>query len=164
MDILSAISNAVARWQENRRHAERSLRTGEPWPLTDVAAFVAAVEASGLFESVEVVPVEPPRLFDLRLEASEDHFFIVMVVDGYSACRIVFDDYVFDWVPTCLALEFLQAVIAGEVEVTLSPSGGQVLVGVPLAGEGTWRESRDFRGGFEPWEARAMARGRAPEH
>ncbi|MFE6872401.1 hypothetical protein ACFVFS_38380 [Kitasatospora sp. NPDC057692] len=164
MGILSAFANAVTRWQENRRHAERSLRTGEPWPPTDVAEFVGAVEASGLFESVEVVPVEPPRLVDLHLEASEDHFFIVMVVDGYSACRIMFDAYVFDWVPTCLALEFLQAVIAGEVEVTLSPSGGHVLLGVPLDGEGTWEDSRVFRGGFEPWEARAMARGRAPDH
>ncbi|MER5351475.1 hypothetical protein ABT093_14220 [Kitasatospora sp. NPDC002551] len=164
MGVLAAVANAFARWQANRRHAERSRRTGEPWPPTDVAAFVAEVEASGLFESVEVVPVEPPRLVDLRLEASEEHFFIVMVVDGHNACRIVFDDYVFDWVPTCLVLEFLQAVIASEVEVTLSPSGGHVLLGVPLAGEGTWRDSRVFGGGFEPWEARAMARDRAPEH
>ncbi|WP_380281254.1 hypothetical protein [Kitasatospora purpeofusca] len=164
MGILSAIAKASAQWQENRRHAKRSLRTGEPWPPTDVAEFVAAVEASGLFESVEVVPVAPPRQVDLRLEASADHFFIVMVADGSDSCRIMFDDYVFDWVPTCLVLEFLQAVIAGEVEVTLSPSGGHVLLGVPLAGEGTWRDSRVFRGGFEPWEARAMARGRAPEH
>ncbi|MET8704105.1 hypothetical protein ABZW10_35430 [Kitasatospora sp. NPDC004723] len=151
----------MARWQENRRHAERSLRTGEPWPSVDVAEFVAEVEASGLFEEVEVVPVAPPRSFDLRLGASEDHFFIVMLVDGSDSCRIVFDDYVFDWVPTCLALDFLRAVIAGEVEVT--QSGRHLLVGVPLAGEGTWRDSRVFRGGLEPWEARAMARDRAPE-
>ncbi|MFE7559486.1 hypothetical protein [Kitasatospora sp. NPDC057500] len=150
----------MTEWRENRGHVKRSRRTGEPWPETGVAEFIAAVEASGFFESVDVVPVQPPRLFDLHLEASED-YFILMLVDGHDSCRIMFDSYVFDWVPTCLALEFIQTVMTGEVEVTLS--GRHVLLGVPLAGEGTWRDSRIFRGEFEPWEARAMARGRSPE-
>ncbi|GAA1404560.1 hypothetical protein GCM10009639_50580 [Kitasatospora putterlickiae] len=162
MGILSAIANAAAQWRANRHHAKYSLRTGEPWPPADAAAFVAEVEASGLFESVDVVPVEPPRLIDLHLEAPTGESFIVMVVDGYHACRVFFEAYVFDWVPTCLVLEFLRAVMSGEVEV--AREGGHVVLGVPLAGEGTWEESRVFRGEFEPWEARAMARDRAPGH
>ncbi|MFB6891148.1 hypothetical protein ACFCX4_17780 [Kitasatospora sp. NPDC056327] len=163
MGILAGLASAWAQWQENRRQVRRSLRTGEPWPVVDAAEFAAAVEASGLFGSVEAVPVAPLQV-DLHLEALTGHVFLVMLRDGSSDCRIVCEGYVFDWVPTCLAPEFMQAVIAGEVEVAFSKSGGRVLLGVPLPGEGTWWESRVYQGELAPWEARVMTRDRtAPE-
>ncbi|MFE6749408.1 hypothetical protein ACFVGM_26435 [Kitasatospora purpeofusca] len=149
-------------WRENRRSLKRSLRTGEPWPEADLSEFVAAIETSGLFGSVEVAPVDPPRLVDLYLEAPTGHSFVVMVADGADSCRIICDAYVFDWVPTGLALEFLRTVVAGEVEVDFSASRRRVVLGVPLPGEGTWRDSRWFHGDLEPWETRAMARDRTP--
>ncbi|MFB7378396.1 hypothetical protein [Kitasatospora purpeofusca] len=149
-------------WREKRRSVERSLRTGEPWPEADLSEFVAAIEASGLFESVEVAPVDPPRLVDIYLEAPTGHSFVVMVADGSDSCRIICDAYVFDWVPTCLALEFLRTVMADEIDVEFSTSRRRVLLGVPLTGEGTWRDSRWFHGDLAPWETRAMARDRTP--
>ncbi|MFD9067572.1 hypothetical protein ACFVZ3_39330 [Kitasatospora purpeofusca] len=148
-------------WRENRRSLKRSLRTGEPWPEADVAEFVAAVEASGLFESTEAVTVAPGSV-DLYLEAPTGQAFVVMVADGSDSCRIVCDAYVFDWVPACLVLEFLRTVMAGEIEVDFSTSRRRVVLGVPLAGEGTWRDSRWFHDDLAPWETRAMARDRTP--
>ncbi|WP_327682947.1 hypothetical protein [Kitasatospora sp. NBC_00458] len=163
MGVLSALSRVWTGRAEERESDRRARRSGEPWPTVEAAGFVAEAGASGLFESVEAVEVEAgdggrsPRLVDVHLDAA-GRSFIVMLVDGGDHSRIVCDGYVFDWVPSCLAMEFLTTVVSGQAEVAFSRSGRHVRLGVPLADEGTWRESRSFRGDLEPWELDAMGR------
>ncbi|MFJ8433161.1 hypothetical protein ACIQ9P_17865 [Kitasatospora sp. NPDC094019] len=146
-------------WRENRRSLDYSRRSGERWPKADVPEFVAAVEASGLFESVEAAPVAPGHV-DLYLEAATGQSFVVMVADGLDSCRVICDGYVFDRVPACLVLEFLRTVLAGEIDVEFSSSRRWVRLRVPLSGEGTWQESRCFDDDLAPWEARAISSAR----
>ncbi|WP_457030034.1 hypothetical protein [Kitasatospora sp. P5_F3] len=129
----------------------------------DLEGFVSSAKSAAHFDSVELVEVvRSPRTVDVHLGASTGQQFVVSLAEGGTASRITCDGYVFDRVPSCLALEFMAAVVSGEVKVSFSRPSRDVVLSVSLAEEGSWMASRRFRGDLAQWELDVM--GRAWQH
>ncbi|MFG2693062.1 hypothetical protein [Kitasatospora sp. NPDC048407] len=117
-----------------------------------------AARLSTAFADVETVEVaEAPRLLDIHLETVTGHEFLVMVSESARLARILFENYVFDDVPTHRILQFLDRIDRQEVNLSLSRNGGQLTLRVRVP-EGEWVDRRGVAADLSNWERTALER------
>ncbi|KJY28692.1 hypothetical protein [Streptomyces sp. NRRL S-495] len=123
-----------------------------------IDAFVEEMTASGLFVSVEAVPVmDEPRIVDAWADSVAGQEFCVSLVEGQDNARVLCDGYVFEAVPVPVVLEFVDAVVHERIEVTASGNGTRLTLGVPTS-QGVWQDTRRVTAEVSPWERQALAR------
>ncbi|MFD7581855.1 hypothetical protein [Kitasatospora sp. NPDC059817] len=127
-------------------------------PGYSVEDLVAAAQRSGRFAGIEAVEVAAePRLVDLHLEALSGHEYLVMLREDLGEARVLYEDYVFDGVPAHRVLDFVDLVTRGEVDLSPTRFGRQLVLRVSLP-EGTWVDRRRFADDLSDWEKSVIER------
>ncbi|WP_371520052.1 hypothetical protein [Kitasatospora sp. NBC_01300] len=123
-----------------------------------MADLVAAAHRSRRFAGIEVVEVTAePRLVDFHLETPSGHEYLVMLREDLGEARVLFEDYVFDDVPAHRVLDFVDLVARGEVDLSFTRFGRQLVLRVSLP-EGTWVDRRRFADDLSDWEKSVIGR------